>query len=81
MHNKNLLDICKKQVLQKWANALLRQAPVWPDKNRQMSIKIAQKWFHSKMIDFDTFKKLPKNVGDSAKLIAAKGFKNLPKVQ
>ena len=25
--------------------------------------------------------KLPKNVGDLAKLIAAKGFKNLPKVQ
>ena len=33
------------------------------------------------MIDFDTFKKLPKNVEDLAKLIAAKGFKNLPKVQ
>ena len=25
--------------------------------------------------------KLPKNVGDLAKLIVAKGFKNLPKVQ
>ena len=25
--------------------------------------------------------KLPKNVGDLDKLIAAKGFKNLPKVQ
>ena len=25
--------------------------------------------------------KLPKNVGDLGKLIAAKGFKNLPKVQ
>ena len=33
------------------------------------------------MIDFDTFKKLPKNVGDLAKLIVAKGFKKLPKVQ
>ena len=22
------------------------QWPVWPDKNRQMSIKYAQKWFH-----------------------------------
>ena len=22
--------------------------PVWPDKNRQISIKIARKWFHSK---------------------------------
>ena len=23
-------------------------SPVWPDKNLQMSIKVAQKWFHSK---------------------------------
>ena len=46
-------------------------------KNRQMSIKAAQKWFH-----FDTFtKKLPKNVGDLGKLIVAKCFKNFPKVQ
>ena len=22
--------------------------PVWPEKNRQMSIKVAQKWFHEK---------------------------------
>ena len=22
--------------------------PVWPEKNRQMSIKVAQKWFHKK---------------------------------
>ena len=34
-----------------------------------------------KMIDFDTFTKLPKNVGDLGKLIVAKGFKKLPKVQ
>ena len=33
------------------------------------------------MIDFDTLQKLPKNVGDLGKLIAAKGFKKLPKVQ
>ena len=33
------------------------------------------------MIDFDTFTKMPKNVGDLGKLIVAKGFKNLPKVQ
>ena len=33
------------------------------------------------MIDFATFTKLPKNVGDLGKIIAAKGFKNLPKVQ
>ena len=28
-----------------------------------------------------TLQKLPKNVGDLGKLIVAKGFKNLPKVQ
>ena len=33
------------------------------------------------MIDYDTFKKLSKNVGDLGKLIVAKGFKNSPKVQ
>ena len=33
------------------------------------------------MIDFDTFTKLPKNVGDLDKLIVANGFKMLPKVQ
>ena len=33
------------------------------------------------MIDFDTFKKLPKNVRDLGKFIVAKGFKNMPKVQ
>ena len=33
------------------------------------------------MIDFDTFKKLPKNVRDLGKLIVAKGLKKLPKLQ
>ena len=33
------------------------------------------------MIDFDNLQKLPKNVEDLLKLIVAKGFKNLPKVQ
>ena len=33
------------------------------------------------MIDFETFTKMHKNVGDLAKLIVAKGFKNLPKVR
>ena len=37
--------------------------------------------FCRKMIDFDTFIKLPKNVGDLGKLIVAKGFKKFPKVQ
>ena len=33
------------------------------------------------MIDFNTFTKLPKNVGDLDKIIVAKGFKFFPKVQ
>ena len=46
-----------------------------------MSIKVAQNDFTRKMIDFDTFTKLPKNVVDLGKLFFAKGIKNLPKVQ
>ena len=33
------------------------------------------------MNEFDIFTKLPKNVKDLDKLIVAKGFKKLPKVQ
>ena len=33
------------------------------------------------MIDYNILPKLPKNVGDLGKLIVAKGFKKLPKVQ
>ena len=33
------------------------------------------------MVDFGTFKKLPKNVGDLGKIIVTKGFKKLYKVQ
>ena len=33
------------------------------------------------MIEFDKFTKMLKNVGDLGKLIVAKGFKKLPKVQ
>ena len=46
-----------------------------------MSIKIAQYDFTWKILDFGTFTKLPKNVEDLGKLIVAKGFKKLPKVQ
>ena len=31
---------------------------VWPDKNRQMSIKVAKNDFTRKMNDFDTFTKI-----------------------
>ena len=51
-----------------------------------MSIKVAQNYFTGKRIDFDTFTKMAKELwflphiralGDVAKLIVAKGFKNL----
>ena len=32
--------------------------PVWPEKNRQMSIKVAKNDFTRKMIDFDTITKI-----------------------
>ena len=32
-------------------------------------------------MDFDTLQKMPKNVENLGKLIAAKGFKKFPKVQ
>ena len=53
---------------------------VWPIKSRQMSKKVAQKWFHKKMKDFDTFTKMP-HKGHLGKIIVATGFKKLPKVQ
>ena len=55
---------------------------VWPEKNRQMSIKVAQILIPLENDRFLTpLQKLPKNVGDLGKLIVAKGFKKLPKVQ
>ena len=29
-----------------WREVEYGTGPVWPDKNRQMSIEVAQKWFH-----------------------------------
>ena len=46
--------------------------PAWPVKSRQMSIKDAQK-----LKILTPLQKLPKNVGDLGKLIAAKGFEKL----
>ena len=46
-----------------------------PSQSRQMSLKVAQ------IKDFDSFKKFPKNVVDSDKIIVATGFENLPKAQ
>ena len=44
-------------------------------------LKLPKKHFTRIMIDFNIFTKMPKNVRDLGKLIVAKGFKTLPKVQ
>ena len=46
-----------------------------------MSIKVAQNGFTRKRIDLTTLQKFMKNVGNLGKSIAAKGFKNMAKVQ
>ena len=46
-----------------------------------MSIKVAQNGFTRKWMILSPLQKLPKNGEDWGKLIAAKGFKKLPKVQ
>ena len=46
-----------------------------------MSIKVAQNDFTRKIKILTPLQKLPKNVGDLGKLIVAKGFEKLPKVQ
>ena len=47
-----------------------------------MSIKVAEKKISLKKLRILTpLQKLPKNVGDLGKLIVAKGFEKLPKVQ
>ena len=43
--------------------------------------KLPKNYFTRETKDFDTFTKMPKNMEDLGKLIAAKGFKKLPKVQ
>ena len=46
-----------------------------------MSFKVAQNDFTRKMNDFESLQKLTKNGEDWGKLIVAKAFKKLPKVQ
>ena len=47
-----------------------------------MSIKVAQKMISLEKLKILTpLQKLPKNVGDFGKLIVAKGFEKLPKIQ
>ena len=52
---------------------------VWPEKNRQTSIKVAQIWFHLKKKDFDTFNKVAFKYGDVGKKIIITGFEKLAK--
>ena len=54
---------------------------VWPVKNCQMSIKVAQNDFTRKWMILTPLQKLPKNVGEWGKIIDATGFKCLPKKQ
>ena len=44
-------------------------------------LKLPKNDFTRKLKFFDTFTKLPKSVGDLGKIIVAKGFEKLPKVQ
>ena len=41
-----------------WNRLISIKSNSLPDKNRQMSIKVAQKWFHKKNEWFDTFTKI-----------------------
>ena len=54
---------------------------MWPEKIAKCLKKLPEIDFTRKMIDFDTLQKLPKNMEDLGKLIVAKGFKKMPKVQ
>ena len=50
-------------------------------KNCQMSIKVAKNDFTRKLKILTPLQELSKNVGDLGKIIVAKGFEKLPKVQ
>ena len=54
---------------------------MWPVKSRQMSKKLPKNDFTWKIKDVYTFTKIAKNAGDLGKLIVAKGFEKLRKVQ
>ena len=56
--------------------------PVWPGKNRQVSIKVDPKMISlAKWKIKTTLQKLPKNEGDFGKIIVATGFEKLSKGQ
>ena len=62
-------------------NCALSWIVVWPEKIAKCLQKLPKNDFTRKMIDLTPFQKLPKNVRDLDKLIVAKGFKKLTKVQ
>ena len=79
---QNIHEKIKMQSKNVFQSLVSISAAVWPETNRQMSIRVAQKWVHLKNDRlFTPLQKLPKNVGDFGKLIVAKGFKKWPKVQ
>ena len=58
----------------------IQQLPVWPNKNRQMSIKVAQKWFHQKNDNFYTFTKNCQRMWEIlANLLLPMALKTCPK--
>ena len=54
---------------------------VSPEKNREMSVKVAKNYFTRKITDFDTFTKIAKECRRFGHIIVAKGFEKLNKVQ
>ena len=54
--------------------------PAWPEKSRQMSIKVAQKWFHSINENFwHLYKNCLKMLTIWAKYLLPQAFKSCPK--
>ena len=60
---------------------ILASAQCDQKKSSNVYKKLPKNDFTRRMIDFNTLQKLPWNVGDLGKVIVAKGFKKLPKVQ
>ena len=55
--------------------------PVWSEKIAKCLRKLPKNYFTGNMTDCDAFTRIAINVGDLGKLIVAKGFRNLPKIQ
>ena len=55
--------------------------PVWPEKNRQMSIRVAKNELTRKMIDFHNFTKIAQECGRLGQINCGQSYKKLSKVQ